>query len=80
MPGGTREPCVTRRRMGALQAARGTSRSRAAPSSCPSALSVHLGPGMNPGTPVCTTGLNLMLVVMRSRMSRKASSGRGEIS
>jgi hypothetical protein len=48
--------------------------------SYPPALSVHSGLGMKPGTPVCTTGLNLMLVVMRSRMSRKASSGRGEIS
>ena len=43
-------------------------------------ISVHTGRGMNPGTPLWTTVLNLMFVVMRSRMSCIASSGRGEIS
>ena len=35
---------------------------------------------MNPGTPVCTTVLNLMFVVMLFRISAMASSGSGEIS
>ena len=35
---------------------------------------------MNPGTPVSTTGLNRMFVVMLSRISRMASSGRAEMS
>ena len=40
--------------------------------------SFHLVRGMNPGTPVCTTVLNLTFVVMFSRISRMASSGRVE--
>ena len=36
--------------------------------------------GINPGTPVVTTELNRILVVMRSRISCMASSGRGEMS
>ena len=39
---------------------------------------VHLARGMNPGTPVCTTPLNLTFVVMCSRISRMASSGKIE--
>ena len=49
----------------------------AAPRRC---NSVRRALGINPGTPVSTTELNLTFVVMRSRISRMASSGRAEIS
>src|SRR5271157_1261591 len=42
--------------------------------------SVQLARGIKPGTPVLTTVLNRTLVVMPSRISRMASSGRVEIS
>ena len=42
--------------------------------------SVQEARGIKPGTPVSTTELNLTFVVMRSRISRIASSGRAEIS
>jgi hypothetical protein len=42
-----------------------------------SAGSGHVGRGINPGTPVVTTELNRMFVVMWSRISVMASSGSG---
>jgi hypothetical protein len=41
---------------------------------------VHSGRGMNPGTPLPTTVLNLTFVVMRFRMSDMTSSGSVETS
>jgi hypothetical protein len=43
-------------------------------------ISVHFGRGMNPGTPLSTTALNLTFALIRSRMSRIASSGSSETS
>ena len=42
--------------------------------------SVHLARGMNPGTPLSTTGLNRTLVVTLFRISCMASSGRTDMS